>query len=83
MENTHSCTHNPLHCAVPPYMLQKLGGAGKSRKVREAALKTLRISRYFRARRREAQKAFQALGFHARNVAAPVESTKAGPTSLR
>jgi Zn-dependent metalloprotease len=60
-----SCAHhrNPLHCVVPPYMLEKLATRGKSANVREKALKSLRVSRFFRAKRREAQNAFQALGY--------------------
>jgi Zn-dependent metalloprotease len=75
MQSPHpcpKCAHNPLHCAIPPYMLEKLAGAGKSLKARVNALKSMRVSRHFRARRREAQKAFQSLGFHALNVASPV-----------
>jgi Zn-dependent metalloprotease len=56
-------------------MLEKLAGAGKTLKVRDFALKTLRVSRHFRLRRRESQQAFQALGFHALNMAAPVAPT--------
>ena len=61
------CTHhhNPLHCVIPPYMLEKLASKGKSANVRDKALKSLRVSRYFRTRRLEAQNAFQALGFRA------------------
>ena len=61
-----SCAHhNPLHCVIPPYMLEKLASKGKSANARDKALKSLRVSRYFRTRRREAQDAFQALGFRA------------------
>lgn len=61
------CTlhHNPLHCVVPPYMLEKLASKGKSANARDRALKSLRVSRYFRGRRGEAQNAFQAMGFRA------------------
>ena len=59
-----TCTHhNPLHCVVPPYMLEKLASKGKSANAREKALKSLRVSRYFRSTRREAQDVFQAMGF--------------------
>ncbi len=46
-------------------MLEKLASKGKSANARDRALKSLRVSRYFRGRRREAQNAFQALGFRA------------------
>jgi Zn-dependent metalloprotease len=60
-----TCHRNPLHCVVPPYMLEKLASKGKSANARERALKSLRISRFFRTTRLEAQNAFQALGFRA------------------
>jgi Zn-dependent metalloprotease len=71
------CPHrNPFHCAIPPYMLEKLAEKGKTQTARVKALKTLRVSRHFRARRQEAQTTFQALGFHALSLAAPVAPIK-------
>lgn len=59
-----NCGHrNPLHCAVPPYMLERIAEHGKTARARRTALESLRISNFFRSQRREIQRAFQAMGF--------------------
>ena len=70
------CHHNPLHCAIPPYMLEKLAAKGKTAAAREAALAALKISRHFRVRRREAQATFQSMGFGAVHLGALAAPTK-------
>ncbi len=68
--------HQPLHCVIPPYMLEKLAAHGKTSGQRETALRTLRMSQYIRARRRDAQHVFQSLGFQSLNLAAPSAPAK-------
>lgn len=59
-----NCGHrHPLQCAVPPYMLEKAAEFGKTEKVRGDALNSLRVSNFFRSKRREIQRSFQAMGF--------------------
>lgn len=76
-KNESMCSHHePLHCVIPPYMLEKLAAKGKSLRQRENALRTLRMSQYVRERRRDAQQAFQAMGFQSLNLAAPFAPAK-------
>ncbi|MEI8312364.1 MAG: M4 family metallopeptidase [Verrucomicrobiota bacterium] len=58
------CGHrDPLQCAVPPYMLEKVAEHGKTAKARRTALDSLQVTSFFRSKRREIQRAFQAMGF--------------------
>lgn len=75
-----TCHRNPLHCVIPPYLLEKVAAKGKSAIARDKALKSLRVSRYFRGRRREAQEAFKSLGFRA---VASAAATAAPETLVR
>jgi Zn-dependent metalloprotease len=59
-----NCGHrDPVQCAVPPYMLEKVAEFGKTAKARRTALDSLRISNFLRSKRREIQRSFQAMGF--------------------
>ena len=59
-----NCHHrHPLQCAVPPYMLEKVAEHGKTAKARRTALDSIQVTNFFRSKRREIQRAFQAMGF--------------------
>jgi Zn-dependent metalloprotease len=51
MHERHPCSaHNPIHCIVPPFILEKLAQSA-DRKVRERALANLQLGAQFRATR--------------------------------